>query len=69
MDFYLFAVKFMVNCQLIHNLSDLKIENIYFILSNPLRIFVNICIQKSIIIINFTAFIYRQNNGQHSDIP
>ena len=35
MDFYLFAVKFMVNCQSIYKLPDLKIKNIYFILSNP----------------------------------
>ena len=44
MDFYLFAVKFMVNCQLIYNLSDLKIKNIYFSSSNPYRVFINTCI-------------------------
>ena len=44
LDFYLFAVKFMVNCQSIYNLSDLKIKNIYFILSNPFRAFINTCI-------------------------
>ena len=42
--FYLFAVKFMVNCQSIYNLSDLKIKNIYFILSNSFHIFANTCI-------------------------
>ena len=44
MDFYLFAVKFMVNCQSIYNLADLKIKNIYFISSNSYRVFINTCI-------------------------
>ena len=35
MDFYLFAVKFMVNCQLIYKLSDQKIKNIYLKLYMP----------------------------------
>ena len=39
MDFYLFAVKFMVNCQSIYKLSDQKIKNIYFKLSKLFRSF------------------------------
>ena len=68
MDFYPFAVKFMVNCQLIYKLSDLKIKNIYFILSNSLHVFINTCIKNSIILTNFIAFIYRQIFGQASGI-
>ena len=37
MGFYLFAVKFMVNCQIISKLSDQKIKNIYLNLSKSLR--------------------------------
>ena len=37
MDFYLFAVKFMVNCQSICKLLDQKIKNIYLNLFNFLR--------------------------------
>ena len=44
MDFYLFAVKFMVNCQSISNLSDQKIKNIYFKLSKWFRAFTITCI-------------------------
>lgn len=64
MDFNLFAVKFMVNCQSIYKLSDQKIKNIYFKLSKLFRAFTITCIQKLIIITNFTAFIYRQFFGQ-----
>ena len=48
MDFYLFAVKFMVNYQTISKLSDQKIKNNYLNLSKSLRGFAITCIQKLI---------------------
>lgn len=44
MDFYLFAVKFMVNYQSIYKLSYQKIKNIYFKLSKLFRAFTITCI-------------------------
>ena len=44
MDFYLFAVKFMVNCQLIYKISDQKIKNIYLKLYKLFRAFTITCI-------------------------
>ena len=44
MDFYLFAVKFMVNYQSHYKLSDQKIKNIYLKLSKLFRAFAITCI-------------------------